>query len=73
MAAPNERRASGAIFALQIGLVAWQPKAAKWIAEAIEAESPGAPDQAAPVSLAAAPMRRPIGPDAWVQIIESRK
>lgn len=81
MLPPNERQVSGvivfigvgAIFALLIGLVAWQPKAITWIAQAVEAESPKAPEEAAPVRLAAVPMRRPIHPDAWAQVIDSRK
>jgi hypothetical protein len=81
MPAPNEQRASGvsvfigfgAIFVLLIGLVAWQPKAATWIAEAIEAESANAPDKVAPVKLAAEPARKPIHPDAWAQVFDSRK
>jgi hypothetical protein len=81
MPEPNERRISGvavfigfgAIFVLLIGLVAWQPKAATWIAETVEAESSKAPDQAAPVRLATEPMRRPIDPDAWARIVDTRK
>lgn len=81
MPAPSEQRASGvavfigfgAIFVLLIGLVAWQPKAATWIAEAIEAESSKASNEAAPVRLAAEPRRRPIHPAAWAQIIDARK
>jgi hypothetical protein len=81
MSAPNEQRVSGApvfiafgtIFVLLIGLVAWQPRAAVWIAEAVDAESSKAPDAAAPVRLAAEPMRRPIYPAAWTQVIDSRK
>jgi hypothetical protein len=81
MPAPSEQRASGvaifigfaAIFVLLIGLVAWQPKAVTWIAEAVEAESSKAADAAASARLAAEPVRRPIRPDAWAQIIDSRK
>jgi cytochrome oxidase assembly protein ShyY1 len=81
MSAPNEQRASGAavfisfgaIFAMLIGLVAWQPRAATWIAEAVDAESSNAPDEAVPVRLAAEPTRRPIDPAAWTQVISSRK
>jgi hypothetical protein len=81
MPAPNEQRASGAavftafgaIFVLLIGLVAWQPRAATWIAEAVDAESSNTPDEAAAVRLAAGPKRRPIDPAAWTQVISSRK
>jgi hypothetical protein len=81
MPAPDESRVSGAavlisfgaIFVLLIGLVAWQPKAATWIAEAVGSEYSIAPDEAAPVRLAAEPKRRPIDPAAWAQIISSRK
>jgi len=81
MPVPNEQRVRGvsvfigfgAIFALLIGLVAWQPKAATWIAEAVEAESPKAPEEAAPVRLAQEPQRRPIYPNAWAQAIDSRE
>lgn len=81
MPAPNEPRVNGvtvflgfgAICVLLIGLVAWQPKAATWIAEAVEAESPKAPDEAAPVRRVAEPQRRPINPAAWAQVIDSRK
>jgi len=81
MPAPSKERVSGvtvfvgfgAVFVLLIGLVAWQPKAVIWIAEAVEAESSKAPDEAAPVRLATEPVRKPIHPDAWAQIIDSRK
>jgi cytochrome oxidase assembly protein ShyY1 len=81
MPAPSEQRVSGApvfiafgaIFVLLIGLVVWQPKAATWIAEAVDAESSKAPHEAAPVRLAAVPARRPIYPTAWTQVIDSRK
>lgn len=81
MPAPNEERISGvavflglgAMFVLMIGLVAWQPKTVIWIAEAVDAEFSKAPDAVAPVRLAAEPTRRPIHPDAWAQIIDSRK
>jgi hypothetical protein len=81
MSAPNEQRVTGTpvfmafgmIFVLLIGLVVWQPKAATWIAEAVDAESSKAPDEAAPVRLAAEPTRRPIYPAAWTQVVDSRK
>jgi hypothetical protein len=81
MSAPNEQRVSGVpvfvafgtIFVLLVGLVIWQPKAATWVAEAVDAESSRAPDQAAPVRLAAEPKRRPIHPAAWTQVIDSGK
>lgn len=81
MLAPNEQRVSGApvfiafgvIFLVLIGLVAWQPKAATWIAEAVDTESSKAPDEAGPIRLAAEPTRRPIYPTAWTQVIDSRK
>jgi hypothetical protein len=81
MPTPNDQRVSGApvfiafgaIFVLLIGLVAWQPKAATWIAEAVDAESSKAPDKAAPVRLAAEPTRRPIYPTAWTEVIDFRK
>ena len=77
MPAPNEHRASGAvvfisfgaIFVLLIGLVACQPRVATWIAEAVDAEPSKAPDEAAPVRLAAEPKRRPIDPAAWAQLL----
>ena len=81
MPAPDEERVSGvavfigfgAVFVLMIGLVAWQPKAVIWIAEAVDAEFSKAPNEAASIRLAAEPQRRPIRPDAWAQIIDSRK
>jgi hypothetical protein len=81
MPAPNEPRASGvavfiafgAIFVLLIGLVVWQPKAAVWIAEAVDAESSKAPDEAASTRLAATPKRRPISPPAWMQVTDWEK
>ncbi len=46
-----------------------QPKLAVLIAEAVQAESGVAPDQAAPVRLAAEPRRRPIEPGEWVRLL----
>lgn len=81
MPAPSEQHVSGVpvfmafgvIFVLLIGLVVWQPKAATWIAEAVDAESSKAPDEAAPVRRAAEPAHRPIYPTAWTQVIDYRK
>jgi hypothetical protein len=57
----------GAVFALLIGLVVFQPTAGIWIANAVQSEFAPAPDQAAFVRLAAAPKRRPIEPGEWVR------
>lgn len=81
MPAPSEQRFSGApafiafgfIFVMLIGLVALEPRAATWIAEAAEAESAKAPDQPAPVRLAAEPKRRPIYPAGWTEVVDFRK
>jgi hypothetical protein len=81
MPVPSEQHASGVpvfmafgvIFVLLIGLVVWQPTAATWIAEAVDAESSKALDEAAPVRLAAEPAHRPIYPTAWTQVIDYRK
>lgn len=64
----------GAVFVLLIALVIWQPKAAIWIADAVEAEhSAQSPDQADPVRLAAAPNRKPIDPGEWAQVLKPEK
>ena len=61
----------GAVFVLLIGLVIWQPKAAIWIADAVEAEhSAQSSDQADPVKLAAVPKRRPVDPGQWAQVLK---
>jgi hypothetical protein len=61
----------GTAFFLLIGLMAWQPQAAIWIADAVEAErSTQSPEQSAPVRLAEAPRRTPIAPGKWVQVFQ---
>jgi hypothetical protein len=61
----------GTAFLLLIGLMAWQPQAAIWIADAVEAErSAQSPDQPPPVRLAEAPKRTPIDPGAWVRVFK---
>jgi hypothetical protein len=58
----------GAICALLLGLIIWQPEVAVWIARSAEAEFASAPDSSAPGQLAQT-RRRPIEPGAWSQSI----
>jgi hypothetical protein len=57
---------SGAVFAVLMVLLIFQPKAAIWISDAVDAEFSRTPDQAAAVRLAE-PRRRPIHPGEWVK------
>jgi hypothetical protein len=58
----------GVIFASLIGLIAFQPKAAIWMADAVDAELSKA--RAAPTTFAELPKPRPIDPAAgWGQIV----
>ena len=57
---------SGAVFALLMALLIFQPKAAIWISDAVDAEFSHTPNQAAAVRLAE-PRRRPIHPGEWVK------
>ena len=56
----------GAVFAILFALLIFQPKAAIWISDAVEAELSHMPNQAEPVRLAE-PRRRPIHPGQWVK------
>jgi hypothetical protein len=61
----------GTAFLLVMGLMAWQPQAAIWIADAVEAErSAQSPEHPGPVRLAEMPTRRPIDPGAWVRVFK---
>jgi hypothetical protein len=55
-----------AVFAILFALVIFQPKAAIWISDAVEAEFSHMPNQAQPVRLAE-PRRRPIEPGEWMK------
>ena len=57
---------SGAVFAVLMALLIFEPKAAIWISDAVDAEISHTPDQAAAVGLAE-PRRRPIHPGEWVK------
>jgi hypothetical protein len=57
---------SGAFFAVLMALLIFEPKAAIWISDAVDAEFSHTPDQAAAVRLAE-PRRRPIHPGEWVK------
>jgi hypothetical protein len=57
---------SGAVFAVLMALLIFEPKAAIWISDAVDAEFSHTPDQAAAVGLAE-PRRRPIHPGEWVK------
>jgi hypothetical protein len=56
----------GAVFAVLMALLIFEPKAAIWISDAVDAEFSHAPDQAAAVRLAET-RRRPIHPGAWTK------
>lgn len=58
----------GAICALLLALVIWQPTVAVWIAQSAEAEFSSERDSGAPSQIART-MRRPIEPGAWGQSI----
>jgi cytochrome oxidase assembly protein ShyY1 len=61
----------GMVFFLLIGLIAWQPQAAVWIANAVETErSVQSRDQAVPIRLAEVPERTPIAPGEWVHVLK---
>jgi hypothetical protein len=55
----------GAVFAVIMVLLIFEPKAAIWISDAVDAEFSHTPDRAAAVRLAE-PRRRPIHPGEWV-------
>lgn len=57
----------GAVFALLMALIAFQPKAGIWIADSVQSEFSSAPDQAIPIRVTAEPKRRPIEPGEWVK------
>jgi hypothetical protein len=60
----------GIIFTSLIGLIAFQPKAAIRIADAVDTEFSKTRDWAAPINLAEVPKPRPIDPAAgWGQIV----
>lgn len=63
----------GVISAILLGLAGWQPKEAAWIAKAIEAESSTTMVEATSGRSAAEPMRKPMQPTAWSQVINSRE
>jgi hypothetical protein len=63
--------AFGAISAILVGLVVWQPPAASWLAQGTQAELSNAPDEVTPIRLAAGPGRKPIRPGAWAEVINS--
>jgi hypothetical protein len=56
----------GAVFAVLMALLIFQPKAAIWISNAVDAEFSHTPDQAAAVRLAE-PRQRPLHPGEWVK------
>jgi hypothetical protein len=56
----------GAVFAVLMALLIFQPKAAIWISDAVDAEFSHTPGQAAAVRLAE-PRRGPIHPSEWVK------
>jgi hypothetical protein len=61
----------GMAFFLLIGLIAWRPQAAIWIANAVETEhSAQSFDQAVPIRLAAVPKRTPIAAGKWVHVLK---
>jgi hypothetical protein len=59
----------GAVFAVLMALLIFEPKAAIWISDAVDAEFSHAPDHAA-VRLAE-PTRRPIHPGEWVKPLKA--
>lgn len=58
----------GAICALLLGLIIWQPEVAVWIPRSAEAELASAPDTSAPGQFAQT-TRKPIEPGAWSRSI----
>jgi hypothetical protein len=58
----------GAVFAVLMALLIFEPKAAIWISDAVDAEFSHPPDHAA-VRLAE-PARRPIHPGEWVKSLK---
>ena len=79
MSFSKEGRSSGfavlvgfsAMCAILLALVVWQPKAATWIAQAVDAEAPNAQgDVTASIAKKNPPMRKPIQSTAWAQIID---
>jgi hypothetical protein len=56
----------GAVFAVLMALLIFEPKAAIWISEAVDAEFLHTTDRAAAVRLAE-PRRRPIHPGEWAK------
>jgi hypothetical protein len=64
----------GGICAILLALVVGHPKAATWIAEAVNAESPNAQgDVTASIGPASAPMRKPIESNAWTEVVDRAK
>jgi hypothetical protein len=51
-----------------MGLLIFEPKAAIWISDAVDAEFSHTPDQLAAVRLAE-PRRKPIHPGEWVKLL----
>jgi hypothetical protein len=56
----------GAVFAALMALLIFEPKAAIWISDAVDAEFSHTSDHAGAVRLAE-PRRRPIHPGEWVK------
>jgi len=56
----------GAVFAALMALLIFEPKAAIWISDAVDAEFSHTTDRAAAVRLAEQ-RRRPINPGEWVK------
>lgn len=82
MSFSNEGRSSGfavlvgfgAICAILLALVVGHPKAATWIAEAVNADSPNAQgDVTASIGPASPPMRKPIESNAWTEVVARSK
>ena len=56
----------GAVFAALMALLIFEPKAAIWISDAVDAEFSHTPDRGAAVRIVE-PRRRPIHPGEWVK------
>jgi hypothetical protein len=64
--------AFGVICVLLLGLAVSHPPAANWLAQSAQAEFSDRPVEAATVRLADGSMRKPIGPGAWAQVLNSK-
>ena len=81
MSRPEDNKANGPVgiivFAVMcvmlLAFAVWQPSAELWISEPVTADAPETTSAIAAAQPPAVPMRRPIEPNAWAQIVPQDK